>query len=198
MTRPPKANGSPASVAGRFERRRRRPSPRGALPGSAEPFWSSITPRNVTGPRRAGSTGSPTKSSTPSSAFLLLDREAPQDFGWWHELTVLGPPNRRGLFYASLPTIARSVGNRRTPRADDGGIAGRSRIANRTASEFDAHSGEETKTPISTGVSRQSQFGNPLNLVMAGVIALDRGPQAALALRRLDAARQIAAANFAA
>ena len=27
---------------------------------------------------------------------------------------------------------------------------------------------------------------------MAGVIALDRGPQAALALRRLDAARQIA------
>lgn len=39
---------------------------------------------------------------------------------------------------------------------------------------------------------RQPQFGNPLNLVMAGVIALDRGPHAALALRRLDAARQIA------
>jgi hypothetical protein len=38
----------------------------------------------------------------------------------------------------------------------------------------------------------QAQFGNPLNLVMAGVIALDRGPQAALTLRRLDAARQIA------
>jgi hypothetical protein len=38
----------------------------------------------------------------------------------------------------------------------------------------------------------EAQFGNPLNLVMAGLIAVDRGPQAALALRRLDAARQIA------
>jgi tetratricopeptide (TPR) repeat protein len=38
----------------------------------------------------------------------------------------------------------------------------------------------------------EAQFGNPLNLVMAGLIALDRGPQAALALRRLDAARYIA------
>jgi hypothetical protein len=37
----------------------------------------------------------------------------------------------------------------------------------------------------------EPQFGNPLNLVMAGVIALDRGPRGALALRHLDAARQL-------
>ena len=35
----------------------------------------------------------------------------------------------------------------------------------------------------------QAQFGNPLNLIMAGLIALDR--REALALRRLDAARHI-------
>jgi hypothetical protein len=35
------------------------------------------------------------------------------------------------------------------------------------------------------------QFGNPLNLVMAGLIARDRGPRAALALRRIDAARRL-------
>ena len=37
----------------------------------------------------------------------------------------------------------------------------------------------------------QPQFGNPLSLVMAGVIAAERGPQAALALRRIDAARRL-------
>jgi hypothetical protein len=35
------------------------------------------------------------------------------------------------------------------------------------------------------------QFGNPLALVMAGVIALDHGARAALALRHLQAARQL-------
>lgn len=35
--------------------------------------------------------------------FLLLEREAPQDFGWWHELTALGPPARRDLFYTLRP-----------------------------------------------------------------------------------------------
>ena len=37
------------------------------------------------------------------------------------------------------------------------------------------------------------QFGNPLSLVMAGVIARDRGPHGALALRRLDIARMFGA-----
>ena len=36
------------------------------------------------------------------------------------------------------------------------------------------------------------RFGNPLNLAMAGVIAAERGSVAALALRRLDAARHLA------
>ena len=35
--------------------------------------------------------------------FLLLDREAPEAFGWWQELTVLGPPSRRDLFHELRP-----------------------------------------------------------------------------------------------
>ena len=35
--------------------------------------------------------------------FLLLDREAPEAFGWWQDLTVLGPPSRRGLFHELRP-----------------------------------------------------------------------------------------------
>ena len=34
---------------------------------------------------------------------LLLDREAPEGFGWWHELTSSGPPARRDLFYTLRP-----------------------------------------------------------------------------------------------
>lgn len=37
-----------------------------------------------------------------------------------------------------------------------------------------------------------ARFGNPLSLMMAGVLALDDGPGAVLALRRLDAARRLA------
>ena len=34
---------------------------------------------------------------------LLLDRDAPEAFGWWHDLTVPGPPRRRDLFYDLRP-----------------------------------------------------------------------------------------------
>jgi tetratricopeptide (TPR) repeat protein len=123
--------------------------------------------------------------------FLLLEREAPQEFGWWHELTVLGPPSRRDLFHAlrprQLPDLADLEERRSLMEAalqaarelSPGALAG---------VEVPAKNAD----PILDRRLAQSQFGNPLNLVMAGLIALERGSQAAVTLRRLDAARQIA------
>jgi hypothetical protein len=122
---------------------------------------------------------------------LLLDREAPEAFGWWQALTVLGPPSRRDLFHTLRPRQLPDLSDLEERRA-------LMTAALQAACEL------RPRTPASTLIPpcgaeadfdrrlAQAQFGNPLNLVMAGVIALDRGPQAALALRRLDAARQIA------
>jgi hypothetical protein len=122
---------------------------------------------------------------------LLLDREAPENFGWWHGLAVLGSPNRRDLFYElrprQLPDLSdpeerRALMNAALQAARElhTGVAGAAAIpAQGVDRDFDRRLGEP-------------QFGNPLNLVMAGLIAADQGAQAALALRRLDAARQIA------
>ncbi len=122
---------------------------------------------------------------------LLLDREAPEDFGWWHALISSGPPARRDLFYAprprQLPDLS-ALEERRALMAAalqaarelrPGTAAGLSAPASGAEPEFDRR-------------LNQPQFGNSLNLVMAGLIAVDRGPQAALALRRLDATRHIA------
>jgi tetratricopeptide (TPR) repeat protein len=122
---------------------------------------------------------------------LLLDREAPEAFGWWHELTALGPPGRRDLFHGlrprQLPDLSDLEERREVliaaleaaRRMRPGAPAGISIPAAAEDPDFDRRLTEP-------------QFGNPLNLVMAGVIAVDRGSQGALALRRLDAARQIA------
>jgi tetratricopeptide (TPR) repeat protein len=125
---------------------------------------------------------------------LLLDREAPEDFGWWRELTDSGlntARERRGLFYADrprqLPDLsdleerrdlmqAALQGARDLRSVPSGGPQIPPKGEN---SDFDA-------------ILAKPQFGNALNLVMAGVIALDRGPQGALALRRLDVARHLA------
>jgi tetratricopeptide (TPR) repeat protein len=122
---------------------------------------------------------------------LLLDREAPEAFGWWHELTGSGPPSRRGLFHAlrpkRLPDLSDLEERRElliaaleaAHRMRPGAPAGIPIPAADEDSDFD-------------GRLTEPRFGNPLNLVMAGIIAVYRGPQGALALRHLDAARQIA------
>ncbi len=122
---------------------------------------------------------------------LLLDREAPEAFGWWHELTVLGPPNRRDLFYALRPRQLPDLSDLEERRELLAAALQAARELRPGASGCDVHS-RKARTPDFDRRLPQPQFGNPLNLVMAGVIALDRGPHAALALRRLDAARQIA------
>ena len=122
---------------------------------------------------------------------LLLDREAPEAFGWWHELTALGPPGRRELFHAlrprQLPDLS-DLEERRELLIAALEAAHRMRPGASASISIPA----AAEDPDFDGRLTEPQFGNPLNLVMAGVIAVDRGPQGALALRRLDAARQIA------
>jgi hypothetical protein len=122
---------------------------------------------------------------------LLLDRQAPEGFGWWHELTSAGPPVRRDLFYAprprQLPDLS-ALEERRAVMAAALQAAREQRSGTAAGPGIPATGAD----PEFDRCLIQPQFGNPLNLVMAGLIAVDRGPQAALALRRLDAARQIA------
>ena len=75
-------------------------------PGSGRRFWSSITPRRVTRLWRAGSTGSSAQALDTKFRILLLEREAPEGFGWWRELTGSGlntARERRDLFYTDRP-----------------------------------------------------------------------------------------------
>jgi hypothetical protein len=67
---------------------------------------------------------------------LLLDREAPEGFGWWHELTSSGQPARRDLFYALRP--------QRLPELPD--VDERRELANRGPQ--DANGGGECRHPL--------------------------------------------------
>ena len=122
---------------------------------------------------------------------LLLDREAPETFGWWQELTALGPPSRRDLFYELRPRQLPDLSDLEERRALMKGALQAARKLRTEPSSSPPIPARNEDADFDRRLA-QAQFGNPLNLVMAGVIALDRGPQAALALRRLDAARQIA------
>jgi hypothetical protein len=121
--------------------------------------------------------------------FLLLDREAPEGFGWWHELTK-EQEARFDLFYAPRPAKLRGLSE----------IEDRRRIM---AAALEAACALRPPPPPAPKIPAacedanfdarlaDRQFGNPLALVMAGVITRDSGPRAALALRRLDAARYL-------
>lgn len=122
---------------------------------------------------------------------LLLEREAPEGFGWWHDLA--GDPHRRDLFRTprpiGLPGLA-DPGERRRLMAAAFEAAARKRAVPVSACTAVPPAGRHA------GVDRNlagPQFGDPLNLVMAGVLALDQGAAAALALRRIDAAQQLGA-----
>jgi hypothetical protein len=123
---------------------------------------------------------------------LLLDPEAPEGFGWWRELTGSSPNTaraRRDLFYSlcprSLPDLADLEERRELMAAALQGA----RLLRSTPSgrEIPANDADPDFNRALAG----AQFGNPLALVMAGVIALDQGARAALALRHLQAARQL-------
>jgi tetratricopeptide (TPR) repeat protein len=124
---------------------------------------------------------------------LLLDREAPDGFGWWRDLT--DPPldtarERRDLFYSlrprPLPDLS-DLGERR--ELMEAALHGAREL--RSATSGGARMPPKGEDPDFDKTLAGPQFGNPLALVMAGVIALDHGARAALALRHLQAARQL-------
>jgi tetratricopeptide (TPR) repeat protein len=126
---------------------------------------------------------------------LLLDREAPEEFGWWYELTH--PTENRAVTRRDLfvdPQSAERLsdiapGEERRALLTSALVA-TSRLV---AQNRQAHSlpplGEDAAFDAALATSR---FGNPLNLAMAGLIAAEQGPAAAMALHRLDAARHLA------
>ena len=122
---------------------------------------------------------------------LLLDRQAPEGYGWWHELCN-SPMNdsaaRRDLFYKQRPD----------PLSGLDGIEERRRVLAEALAATAALHGTAARSLPELGENEafaarlsEYQFGNALSLVMAGVIAHERGLAEALALRRLDAARHL-------
>jgi tetratricopeptide (TPR) repeat protein len=126
---------------------------------------------------------------------LLLDREAPEGFGWFHDLTQ--PPDnrsttRRDLFVdpnrpQSLPDLQQ--GDERRALLQAALSVAESKLDSASLRHALPGPGDD---PDFESALASPRFGNPLNLAMAGLIAAERGPTAALALRRLDAARYLA------
>lgn len=124
---------------------------------------------------------------------LLLDREAPEGFGWWRELTGSGlntARERRGLFYSLRPRQLPDLSDLEE-RRDLVGAALQGARDLRSAPSDGPQIPPAREDPDFDKALTQPQFGNPLALVMAGVIALDQGPRSALALRHLEAARRL-------
>jgi tetratricopeptide (TPR) repeat protein len=124
---------------------------------------------------------------------LLLDREAHEGFGWWRELTGSGlntARERRDLFYTPRPSQLPDLSDLEERRALIKSALQGARALRSRPSDSPQIPGAEQDPDFDRALA-QPQFGNPLALVMAGVIALDRGPEAALALRHLEAARRL-------
>jgi tetratricopeptide (TPR) repeat protein len=124
---------------------------------------------------------------------LLLDREAPEGFGWWRELTGSGlntARERRDLFYATRPTQLPDLSDLEERRElIESALQGAHNLRSIPSDGPQIPpAGEDSDFDRALA---QPQFGNPLALVMAGVIALDHGARAALVLRHLEAARQL-------
>ena len=124
---------------------------------------------------------------------LLLERQAQEGFGWWHNLSA-SPLNdagaRRGLFYQPRPTELKGLHDpafRRSLLQE--ALAAHARLEGDAAPLALPYPGADPGFEARLGAA---QFANPLALVMAGVIAREKGISAALALRQLDAARHLA------
>lgn len=124
--------------------------------------------------------------------FLLLEREAPEGFGWWHELANPALSGHRAdLFVADRPRRLSGLSDLESRRALFGEAleATSDLLGERAKAETTPPPGTDPAFDEALGHDR---FGNPLNLAMAGLIAAERGVRDALALRRLEAAREIA------
>jgi len=113
---------------------------------------------------------------------LLLDREAPEGFGWWHELTRPGLEAEQGrvdLFW----------GESLRPREVEPLTAREQRRA-LLAAAADAELPDEPQLLAQLDAPR---FGNPLHLGLAGLVAREHGFAVGLSMRQLAAARHLAA-----
>ncbi|PPQ26534.1 hypothetical protein [Rhodopila globiformis] len=115
--------------------------------------------------------------------FLLLDREAPADFGWWPELTRPGLNSGRGraeVVWQNPPVRLLGLGD----PAERHALLLAARAA---AWTLRGTAGEPAVLPVAGEDAALDQalaeprFSNPLNLVMAGVIACDQPVLGALA-----------------
>ena len=124
---------------------------------------------------------------------MLLDREAPEGFGWWRELTgsdLNTARERRDLFYSLRPRQLPDLSDLEERRdLMEAALQGARDLRSMTSDGLKIPPAGED--PDFDKALAQPQFGNPLALVMAGVIALDQGPRSALALRHLEAARRL-------
>jgi tetratricopeptide (TPR) repeat protein len=135
-----------------------------------------------------------THRQTPKLRFLLLEREAPDQFGWWHELAhpaSHSEASRADLFWQPRPSLLPDLADlheRHTLLL----------AAQQAAHRLRGGAGTLPRIPPPDQDNRfdralaAPRFGNPLNLVMAGIIACDQSPLGALGLRRLDAAGKLA------
>ncbi|MDA4847975.1 tetratricopeptide repeat protein [Hoeflea poritis] len=127
---------------------------------------------------------------------LLLERTAPEEFGWWRELTgsKLGSSRERlDLFWDE------SLRPETLPGFED--LEVRRQIVSAALLAAKKFHGDEGSTKEVPNVGDDAAFdaelskpvfANPLSLVMAGMIARESNTTAALSLRRLDAARHLA------
>jgi tetratricopeptide (TPR) repeat protein len=130
----------------------------------------------------------------PKLRFLLLEREAPEGFGWWHDLSrpsLHSEADRAALFLKPypdrLPGLADIEERRALLRAARAAAHGL-RPGGAASPPVPAAGAE----PAFDRVLGEARFGNPLNLVMAGLLARDMPPLGALGPRRLDAAIKLA------
>jgi hypothetical protein len=126
--------------------------------------------------------------------FLLLEREAPDQFGWWQDLTRPGldsSARRAALFQPDAPYRLPGLSDL-TQRRDLLCAARQAALALRPAAAAPPAVPAPGDDPAFDRALSEPRFGNPLNLVMAGVIACDQPAIGALGLRRLDAAARLA------
>src|SRR4029077_18292932 len=114
----------------------------------------------------------------------------PEGFGWWHELTRSGAAARRDLFYALRPRQMPELAELKERRELISSALQAARGV-RAGSASGQHIPVKDEDPDFDRRLAEPQFGNPLALVMAGVIAAHDGPQIAMAMRHLEAARQL-------
>jgi tetratricopeptide (TPR) repeat protein len=126
--------------------------------------------------------------------FLLLEREAPEQFGWWQDLTRPGlnsGARRAELFWQDPPPRLPGLSDL-TQRRDLLCAARQAALDLRPAGAASPVVPAAGDDPAFDRALAEPRFGNPLNLVMAGVIACEKPAHGALGLRRLDAAAKLA------